>query len=227
MRRDKPVNNEVYHIYNRGVEKRKIFLNDQDRFRFIHDLYEFNDKKPAFNLTRRIEVGLRSDCPREILVEIFAYCMMPNHFHLMLRQIADNGITKFMHKLGTGYTNYFNKKYERVGCLFQGKYKATHIQREDHYIHLPYYVHFNPLKLFMPNWKEQGVADIPGALAFLENYRWSSHLDYLGIKNFPSLINKEFIDGFLGGHSGYKQRIREWLEKPPEEFSEVGLQSRL
>ena len=113
-------NNEIYHIINRGVEKRNIFSNDKDYLRFIHDLYEFNDEAPAENIYYK-SVGLESyDAKprkvireRKLLVEILTFCLMPNHYHLLLRQIKDKGITNFMHKLGTGYTMSFNKKYKR------------------------------------------------------------------------------------------------------------------
>ncbi|KKU92608.1 MAG: Transposase, partial [Parcubacteria group bacterium GW2011_GWA1_48_11b] len=120
MQRIKPVTGEIYHIYNRGVEKRSTFLDDKDRFRFIHDLFEFNDEAPVKNLTYYIgrnkskEVGLHKRLPRKLLIELLAFCVMPNHFHLLVRQKVDGGVTEFMRKLGTGYTNYFNQKYSRV-----------------------------------------------------------------------------------------------------------------
>ncbi len=117
------VNNQVYHIYNRGVEERKVFLDKEDYFRFVHNLFEFNDEAPAMNLYYKLfqlqaqsyEVQLRKVKvmerePRKLLVEILLFCLMPNHFHLLIKQKVDNGIVKFMQKLGTGYTNYFNKK---------------------------------------------------------------------------------------------------------------------
>jgi putative transposase len=221
MNRIKPANDEVYHIYNRGVEKRKIFLDNQDHFRFIHSLYEFNDKNPTLNFP--IEVRLPKDKKREVLVEILAYCLMPNHFHLMLRQVKENGITEFMRKMGTGYTNYFNKKNKRVGSLFQGKYKMTHIQKESHYIYLPYYIHFNPLKLVGFDWKENTVEDFEKSIEFLENYRWSSFQNYIGTKNFPSLINEKFISEFFGGPESYRKSVRSWLKKSSNDYIEVGL----
>ncbi|MBP9716185.1 MAG: transposase, partial [Candidatus Pacebacteria bacterium] len=115
LRKTALVQGEIYHIYNRGVDKRDIFMDDEDRIRFIHDLYEFNDLNPVLNLglslkNKSNEVGLpyfRKN-KRENLVEILAFCMMDNHFHLMIRSVSENGITEFMRKLGTGYTNYFN-----------------------------------------------------------------------------------------------------------------------
>src|SRR4030043_636738 len=112
MHRIKPVMGEIYHIYNRGVEERNIFLDDDDRLRFIHDIFEFNDKNPAMNFgyyfrkkeEESIEVGLPKIVerePRKLLVDILAFCLMPNHFHFMVRQRKENGITEFMRKIGT------------------------------------------------------------------------------------------------------------------------------
>ncbi len=215
--------NEIYHVYNRGVEKRNIFLNDQDRFRFIHNLFEFNDEAPAANNYYKIskiqsyEVSLRKfknkeRQPRKLLVEIMAFCLMPNHFHLMVRQKSGNGITEFMRKLGTGYTNYFNKKYERVGALFQGKFKSVLISENSHFIHLPYYIHFNPLDLIAPEWRNREIKDLNKAIQFLENYRWSSYPDYIGKKNFPSVTQRDFLLKFFEGSTEYKKNSINWLK---------------
>ena len=160
---------EIYHIFNRGVEKRHIFSNQSDYFRFIHDMFEFNDENPAINLGyyfdsygKRPFAGnlAKSDfaklqMPRKMLVEIFCFCLMPNHYHFIIRQLADNGITEFMRKIGTGYTNYFNTKYQRVGPLFQGKFKAVHIFNQAHLLYLPHYIHLNPLDTSFPEWREK------------------------------------------------------------------------
>ncbi len=220
-------NSHIYHIYNRGVEKRKIFLDDKDRFCFVHDLFEFNDEAPAANIYYKLphfqsyEVGLRKieerqkqeREPRKCLVEILAFCLMTNHFHLILRQKINKGIPMFMQKLGTGYTNYFNNKYERVGSLFQGKYKAILINNESHFIHLPYYIHTNPLSIIEPNWLENDLKNMKKAITFLESYRWSSHLDYIGKKNFPSVTQRDFLLEFFGGTAQYKIDLFHWLEE--------------
>jgi len=200
MRNIRFVNEGIYHVYNRSVEKREIFVDDQDRFRFIHDLFEFNDEAPAVNfyykrpLIQSYEAKPRKieQQKRKLLVEILAFVVMPNHFHLLLRQIKENGISNFMHKLGTGYTMYFNQKYERAGSLFQGTYKAVLVNQEAHFIHLPYYIHFNPLDLKFPEWRDREIKNYKQAMKFLENYRWSSFLDYIGKKNFPSVTRENF-----------------------------------
>ncbi len=206
-----------YHIYNRGVEKRKIFLNNDDHFRFIHDLFEFNDEVHAQNIYYKLpsmksyEVRPRKISKRKLLVEIIAFCLMPNHFHLFLRQNADNGIVKFMQKLGTGYAMYFNQKYNRVGGLFQGRFKATLIERESHFLYLPHYIHLNPLDLSMPSWRDKRIENPHKALKFLESYRWSSYLDLTGKKNFPSIISSALFKRFFGTPKEYRESLREWI----------------
>jgi len=220
MYRIKPSIGGIYHIYNRGVESRKIFMDDEDRLRFIHDLFEFNNENPTINLAYFIgqkqskEVGLPKieRKPRKLLVEILVFCLMPNHFHLMVRQRKENGVTEFMRKLGTGYTNFFNKKYSRVGPLLQGKYKIVHVNQESHFIHLPYYIHLNPLDINFLEWREKEIKNFDKAIEFLENYRWSSFQDYTGIKNFPSVTQRDFLLKFFNGAIQYKKDTFKWLK---------------
>src|SRR3989344_2009952 len=118
---------EFYHIYNRGTDKRNIFTSRADRDRFLALLYLANQDEPVdlkLQGSTLLEIVERSGMP---LVEIAAYCLMPNHFHLLVRELEEGGISKFMQKLTTGYTMFFNKKYERSGSLFQGRFKATHV----------------------------------------------------------------------------------------------------
>ena len=217
----------VCHVYNRGVEKRSIFTRERDYLRFIHGLFEFNDETPAINTLyyfdqesvplKNIEVGLRyaGMDSRALLVEILAFVLMPNHFHLMLRQIREGGITEFMRKLGTGYTNYFNKKYERVGHLFQGKYKSATLVSEAHFVHLPYYIHSNPLDLFSTKTKK-GEVSSKDAFEFLKSYRWSSFSDYIGKQNFPSVTQRDFLLHFFAGEMQYKKDFQGWLAEREE-----------
>ncbi len=222
MRRIQFVNDYFYHIYTRGTEKRNILLKEVDYFRFIHDLYEFNNVKATLNLARDIVRGSTSNNisnnkkPRELLVEIIAFCLMPNHFHLILRQLKEKGITKFMQKLGTGYTMYFNQKNKRTGALFQGRFKAILVDKDNYFLPLVNYVHLNPVELIEPNWKEEGIRDRKKVNEFLEDYRWSSYPDYVGIKNFPSVINKEFFTSYFKNEENYKNFVNQWLTKDLE-----------
>lgn len=222
LRKNNLVSGEIYHIYNRGVDKRDIFMEDDDRVRFAHDLFEFNDKNPTPNLTIYLkpknnkikEVGLPNikRKPREILVEILAYCLMNNHFHLLIRQKSKNGITEFMRKIGTGYTNYFNKKYDRNGALFQGKFKSVHVKSDSHLMYLPIYIHLNPLDYKFKEWREGKIHDQDKAIEYLENYRWSSYLDYIGKKNFPSIIQKDFLASRFEDSENQKNEIVNWIK---------------
>jgi putative transposase len=212
--------NETYHIYNRGVEKRKIFLDDKDYFRFIHDLFEFNDENPAFNVGYYFNSGQLKNIrkPRKLLVEILIFTLMPNHFHLLLRQERGNGIVKFMQKLGTGYTMHFNQKYERVGSLFQGRFKAKLINKNSYFFHIPHYIHLNPLELIYGG---STSIDWRKAMKFLENYRWSSFLDYIGKRNFPSVTSRNFLLKFLGGEKNYREETKKWLEEKEKNTDEI------
>ena len=227
MLRIKPATGNIYHIYNRGVDKREIFLDEEDRFRFIHDLFEFNDEAPALNIyykapnlksksyevePRKIDSKIERK-PRKLLVELMVFCLMPNHFHLMVRQREDGGITEFMRKLGGGYTYYFNTKYHRTGSLLQGKYKFVLIKNEAHFIHLPHYIHLNPLDMAAPEWREKKIENYHKAMKFLESYRWSSFSDYIGKKNFPSVTQREFLMEFFDGPQKYRAEVERWLRE--------------
>jgi putative transposase len=148
-----------------------------------------------------------------MIVEIMAFCLMPNHFHLILKQKEEDGIADFMQKLGAGYTGYFNQKYERSGVLFQGKYKFIRLINEPHFVHLPNYIHLNPLSIENPDWKDKGFKNYKEAISFLEKYRWSSFLDYIGKKNFPSVTQRDLLLNFFKGPENYKEETFKWLEQ--------------
>lgn len=156
MRKFSFIEGEHYHVYNRGTDKRTIFLDNQDWARFLQSMVEFNVTDPIGSLYQnsfhsKRQSQLRSETPKlervggeeGKLVEIIAYCLNPNHFHLILKQVSDKGIAKFMQKVGTGYTNYFNHKYQRTGALFQGVFKAIHIDSNEYLLHLSAYVNLN------------------------------------------------------------------------------------
>ena len=208
----------IAHVLNRGVEKRKVFLSDSDYVRFVHNLFVFNDKNRVNNnnyhigKNKNIDIGCRYlRRERESLVNIHAFCLMPNHYHLLLSPVVENGISKFIQKINMGYAKHFNEKYERSGSLFQGKSKKIIIDNDAYFIHLPYYIHLNPLDVFAPEWRERRVNDLAQCVKQLESYRWSSHLDYLGKKNFPSVTDRRFLLEVFGGEGGYKKSIYDWL----------------
>jgi len=220
---------EIYHALSRGVDKRKIFMDDRDRFRFIHDLFEFNDIAPAENLSyhllnkssiavgqqydRQHQSNIQNRPPRKLLVSILAFCLMPNHYHLFLQSLVKGGISLFMKKLNGGYVQYFNKRHERTGTLFERKYKSVLVDSQAHFIHLPYYIHLNPLDLVVPEWRQRKIKNLSKTMNFLNSYRWSSHLDYCGKNNFPSVTQRDFLLEIFQGENGYKRTIKDWLKE--------------
>ncbi len=140
-------NNEYYHIYNRGADKRNIFLDNYDYLRFLRSINEFNQIDPIISLYTKDQlaksVGVRPLWKDKLLVEIIVYYLNPNHFHLILKQLRENGISEFMKRVGGGYTGYFNHKNKRNGVLFQGKFKAVHIDSNEKLLYLSAYVNGN------------------------------------------------------------------------------------
>jgi len=214
-RKTELINGEFYHIIERGNDKRKIFLDDEDRLRFINSLLVFNDTAPSPWQSRafwkRQKELVMSYQPKNPLVEIHAFALMGNHFHLLIRQITENGITKYTRKLG-GYAYFFNKKYQRTGSLFEGRFRAKLIQTETQLKNNFVYINTNPIELVEPQWKEWKVLNPQKAIQFLgSEYRWSSYQDYLGKDNFPSLIKKDFFAKLFNGKQEIKNEINSWI----------------
>ncbi len=191
---------EIYHVLNRGVEKRDIVKNDDDRMRFVRGLYMFNNRNNAPNAISQQGITLDSAPKRELLVHIHAWCLMNNHYHLLLSPVDDDlaNISLFMKKVNMGYAKFFNEKYDRSGYLWQGRYKKILIETDAHFNYIPYYIHLNPLDRLHKQWRVGGVTDCTKALDVLDTYRWSSYLDYQGTKNFPSVLHTQFLKQILG-----------------------------
>ena len=218
IKRPPLVNNEIYHLVIRGVGDERIFKDINDYYRGIFSLFEFNNRNPVEISDRRRKRKLQkskgeqfSDT-RDRLVDILQFCFMPNHIHLLVRQIADMGITNFMRKLGAGYAAYFNKKYQRKGHLFQGRFYAVHIKNGEQLQTVFVYIHANPVSLIEPNWKENGIRDSRKAIRFLKDYKWSSHQDYIGHNNFPSVTERSLLLGIFGGNEGCGSYMNDWIE---------------
>lgn len=165
-----------YHVYNRGVEKRTIFIEDEDYHVFIGYLKSYLTPIDLRGLTLKDDEGHTISPSRKLNnyaeeIELIAYCLMPNHFHLMLRQLTQSSMSEFMQSILTRYVRYFNKKYSRVGGLFQGVYKTVHITKEAQFTYLTKYIHRNPLR------------DHPtrSHLEGLREYKYSSYGNYLGL----------------------------------------------
>ena len=194
---------ELFHVLNRGVDKRTIFNNAGDYARFVHNLYEFNDTKPAPDAYRRDMWDLRSPTShrREKLVDIHGWCLMGNHYHLLLSERSEGGLTTFLRKLNIGYAKYYNDIHHRSGTLFQGRTKKVHIGNDMHFLYILHYIHLNPLDFFAgaKDWRGGHVLNAHRALKYLYDYRWSSFQDYAGHRNFPSILTTELFDDIHGG----------------------------
>lgn len=207
---------EYYHIYNRGTDKRTIFLNSYDYNRFIVLLYLCNSTKPV-DISNLIREGLSfTDLLgikiEERLVDVGAYCLMPNHFHLLVRENRENGISLFMKKLLTAYSMYFNKKNDRKGRLFEGSFSAKHADTDEYLKYLFSYIHLNPIKLIDSEWKENGIKDRVGAKKYLDGYFYSSYLDYFGINRKESeILTPEVFPEYFSEFSDFEYFIDEWL----------------
>jgi len=217
------VNEEIYHIYNRAIEGRNLFQQISDYFRFIFCLYELNDKN-LVRMEKRIKQRKKkrrgstppnstSAIKREPLVEIIVVCLMPNHYHLVVRQLVDGGISLFMKKLGDSYVGYFNLKYDRKGrgSIFQGRFQAVHVKTNDQFINLVCYIFTNPVELLEKTWKETGVKNPKRAVKYVESYRWSSYLDCIGRTNFPSVTQRDFLMKVFGGPKNIKKSVQSWI----------------
>lgn len=191
-------NGEKYHIYNRGTEKRKIFLDDKDYERFLFILNTFNHASGNYDTNDRMRdfrKGVSRPKEKEPLVRIEKYCLMPNHYHLILEQVADNGISKFLQKVMTGFTMYFNVRYDRTGVLFQGKTKSKHVGSGTYYNQVRTYIDLNPVELIDKDWKKRGKVSYPEKVAqFLAGYKWSDCKDY--VKYGPYLTGKSELLSF-------------------------------
>lgn len=206
---------EFYHIYNRGNDKRLIFHDKQDYSYFISLLFIANSNK-AFNivrLMRNARASIFSVPIEQDLISIGAYVLMSNHFHILIIQKQEGGISKFMQKICTGYVMYYNKKYKHSGSLFEGKFKSRHLNTDKYLKYIFSYIHLNPVKLIDKFWKERGIKNINKSLSYLNNYEYSSFIDYsLDFSREESVILEPeyFPDYFLNESNLYKEMI-EWL----------------
>lgn len=217
----------IHHLLNRGVEKRKVFLHDEDYVRFIHGLKDFNtsESKGGISYYNRRNSDMRCPNFEDSIVEMLCWAIMPNHPHMMVSEKEEGNTGRFSRKVFGGYTKYFNEQNDRSGVLFQGRSKIILVEMEAHFLYLPFYIHLNPLDLFQPGWKEEGIRDIKGAIKFLEEYRWSNYRDIIGKGNgeFSDITNKElFFELFQTNEQKYKKDFEEWVRGAgyKQDFSE-------
>lgn len=187
------VNGEYYHIFNRGVAQMPIFNNAFDFKRFIKTTlyYQLSGPKPRFSIFTPTTTKLNLN---KKIVNIVCYCLMPNHFHFIVQQNEEGGVSEFISKLTNSYTKYINIKYNRTGHLFQGQFKAVHIETNEQFIHVSRYIHLNPLVGYI-------TTD-------LTKYPWSSYLEYIGLLN-TNICSKDIILGQFESREAYKQFVQD------------------
>lgn len=186
------VEDGYYHVFNRGVEKRNIFLADQDYQIFLYYLFIY--LKPLEQvLIKYPDLPIRlygKNLSSEL--NLLGYCLMPNHFHLLIKQKSINAVSKLLKQITNAYTLYFNQKYKRVGGLMQGRFKAVKIERDELLTHISRYIHLNPL--------------VSGLIDNLDDYKWSSYKDYLD-NNSEGICHQEIILSYFPSPKAYQQFI--------------------
>lgn len=203
---------EYYHLFNHGNGDRLIFLDAEDKSHFVKLLYLMNSESPV--LLKEILPGQVFSFDRgETIVDIGAYVLMDNHYHLLVKEKVENGISKFMQKLITAYTMYFNVKYRKRGTLFEGKFKARHLDWDGYLRHMFAYIHLNPVKMIEPRWKTVGLKNLPAITAFLKDYKFSSYSDYLGQPRLQSkILNKEVFPEYFSNPQEIETEMLDWLD---------------
>ncbi len=205
---------EFYHLYNRGNDKREMFFDESDYLRFQVLLYVCNctNKIHISNFENTSIEGLFSANRDETLVDIGAYCLMPNHFHLLVKEKVENGISLFMQKLCTGYTMYFNKKYHKTGSLLAGTFKAKHLNYDQYLKYQFAYIHLNPVSIIDSGWKEKKLTNRVAAKTFLKQFNYSSYKDYIGEnREEGNILNKSSFPDYFSSSVGFLNMINEWL----------------
>ena len=218
LRRDPFVEGGYYHLYNRGVDKRKIFLDKEDYQRFVALLYLCNSHD-NLNLVDYFREGkkLKDAFDEQLnkrIVAIGAYCLMPNHFHLLATELVDNGISTFMKKIATAYVMYFNRKNNRTGTLFEGRFKSQHAESDEYLKYLYSYIHLNPAKLVDRGWAEHCIASPAITKKFVKEYPYSSYPDFLSAhRKERTVLSREKFPDYFETATDVDEMITDWLTK--------------
>lgn len=191
------VNQQIYHIYNRGSEKRNIFGDRRDYQRFLKTLGYYQLEGPKPKLSHYFKYQSFKPKLAKKVAEILAYCLMPNHFHLLLKQLEEGGISEMVAKISLSYTKYYNTKYSRVGPLFQGQFKAVLIESDEQLIHVSRYIHLNPIVSFLAK--------------DLNKFDWSSYHEYLELIS-DGLCSIDDILAFFKSSQEYQQFVLDQVD---------------
>jgi len=214
---------EFYHIYNRGNGRQNIFYNDRDMYRFLQAMYISNSNSPicgiedleknksGYTLSEIEKIFTDNNVVPNTLVKICADCLIPNHFHFFLQEIKENGITRFMQRLGTGYAKYFTTKYDRPGSLFQGRFKAVHIKDDDQLRYLLAYINaINPAQIVEPDLKKEGIKDFYKVYDAVDKYNWSTHQEFMNRRD-SIIVDKGLLGKLYPAPEDYISFIKDVL----------------
>jgi putative transposase len=211
---------EYYHIYSRGVEKRIIFQDEDDYKRFIF-LLNLAKSEESINIRDLKKRNDNQDLTfvknkGQTLVNIGAWCLMPNHFHLLISENSEGGISLFLQKLLTSYSMYFNKKYDRKGSLFESRFQAEHLDTDNYLKYIFSYIHLNPVKLIDPFWKIDGLKDFIKTRDFLKKYLYSSYTDYLDYdREEKEILNRNAFPDYFPNEESFEDNLSDWLKFNP------------
>lgn len=227
MRKEKFGVGNIVHVYNRGNRKQEIVRDDLDRWRFLQALFYLNNDistqnpfrtledllKPGFNRLFSDMIWPEKLGERKPLVKILAYVLKDNHFHLILEEIQENGITRFMHKLGVSLTNRFNTRYEEVGRLFQGPYKTKVVKDDNYLTYLNIYVQLKNVFEIYPGGFEEALKNFDKAFEFAKNYPYSSLTSYFNKNNFKIIEPDNLLEGLIENEKEFKDFAKHCLSK--------------
>lgn len=214
---------EFYHIYNRGVEGRDIFLDNLDYQRFLDGLLVFNADHPiTLRKAKKLDITEILSLPR--LTSVIGYVLMKNHVHFLVKCVNEENLARFLQKLFIGYTMYFNTKYERRGVLFQSGSKSKHIDAQRYLNHVVDYIHLNPLDYVFPEWRRHGIQKPEAAKSALLSYPWSSLNGFLNHESEDALDYSLILELFPKPSEVLSSAL-DWSSEAYEESAEFALES--
>lgn len=213
MRYENFAENEHYHIFGRGVNKEKIFIDERDRVRFIFLMTHFQSPTRIYNISWYIEsfikkgsFSTKEDRVKDILkkrsVELVAFALMPNHFHILVRNLEDGVLSVYMHRVLTAYSKYFNAKYNKKGHVFESPFKAVHTKNNTQLLHLSAYIHKNPKEL--RGWENN-----------YDKYPYSSYQDYIGLNRWGNFLSTDIVLKQFKDQTKYKDFVFTSTAKEP------------